>query len=79
MMRREATMLDQSTGRHFLDRRVVEKISVGSDVLKIYRPGEGGCSDAWVWTYLVACLATCVGYDGARECVDLVRLGMVRA
>jgi hypothetical protein len=87
MMRREVRMPDQPTaccrpckfGHHFLDREVVEKISIGSDVLKIYRPGEGACADAWVWTYLVACLTTCEGYDGAREIVDSVRLRMVSA
>lgn len=58
---------------HFLDRFVVGKISIGSKVDKIYRPGDGACADAWAWTYLTACLATYVGYDEAREVVRLVK------
>jgi hypothetical protein len=60
-------------GRHFLDRAVIEKISIGSRTLKIYQPGDGECSDAWVWTYLAACLATFLGYDDAREVVRVVK------
>ena len=62
-------------GRGFLDRSVIEKISTGSKVLKICQGGGGSgmYSEAWAWTYLTACLAVLLGYDEAREVVDVVR------
>lgn len=62
-------------GGHFLDREVVGKISTGSKILKIYLPGDGTCSDAWVWTYFTACLATFLGYDESRAVVSMVKYG----
>jgi hypothetical protein len=60
------------TGTGFLDRRLVARISVGDRVDKIYRPGDGEHAEAWAWSYLVACLATALGYDEAREVVRMV-------
>lgn len=60
-------------GTGFLDRRLVAQISVGGRADKIYMPGDGEHGEAWAWTYLVACLATSLGYDESREVVRMVR------
>lgn len=62
-------------GLQVLDRSRVARVSTGTRADKIYRPGEAEGSAAWVWTYLGACLATCLGYDEARQVVEVVRYG----
>lgn len=52
-----------------LNSKVVALIPVSGHAfsLKLHREAE-----AWVWTYLAACLATGVGYDEARAVVEIV-------
>jgi len=66
-------------GTGFLDRSVIARISVGDKVDKIYHPGDGSHGEAWAYTYLVACLATFLGFDEARQVVLMVKYAGERA
>ena len=52
-----------------LDPTVVARVPVTGNERRTRR---GEDSDPWVWTYLVACLATGLGYDEARAVVAVV-------
>ena len=62
--------------RRFLDPALVAKISVENR----YNPSGGPTvsifAEAWVWSFLKACLAPVTGYDEARETINLVQLSM---
>ena len=56
----------------FIERDVVSKVSTSAHANRTI----GANTEAWVWNYLRACLATSFGYDGAREVVQRVQVVM---
>ena len=58
--------------RGFIDQDVVSRVSTSACANRVVGPN----TDAWVWNYLRACLATAFGYDGAREVVWRVQVAL---
>ena len=65
-----------TTNRRFLDPEIVAKISVENRYNPSGGPTVSVSAEAWVWSFLKACLAPLTGYDEARETVNLVQLSM---